>query len=310
MDVCKLFNRFVYFLVKKSLGDVRKFDPFVLLKIVALWGGRICLAIFIASLYAVTHVIFFRIIPFEWSVCENVPYFVFRMVLFVYVYYSLVFHYFKARTLEPVKNPGTPKDKYCMNCNNWKGPSTSHCKACDRCIYRMDHHCPHIGQCVGAHNQSHFFLFLLYLLIGTGLYFLLAPTFWMQWIETRKEIMAIPEEMCWSPYCFNRLYYLLMRSQGRDDTLIKFSCFLFLMLHWIMWGFVGVYTWIISCGLTMAMRMFQKSDVESRKPFNWLTVKTRWRKYMNCQEKPLWEVFFIPRSRRLVVYQDYKEMTL
>uniref|UniRef100_A0A1I7T8Q8 Secreted protein n=1 Tax=Caenorhabditis tropicalis TaxID=1561998 RepID=A0A1I7T8Q8_9PELO len=92
-----------------------------------------------------------------------------------------------------------------------------------------------------------------------------------------------------------------------------------------MWGFVGVYTWIISCGLTMAMRMvcrfmfqtiqilvlqFQKSDSESVKPFNWLTVKTRWRKYMNCHEEPLWKIFLIPRSRRVVVYQDYKEMTM
>lgn len=91
-----------------------------------------------------------------------------------------------------------------------------------------------------------------------------------------------------------------------------------------MWGFVGVYVGIISFGLTMAMKMviklatsepiqnfqFQKSDAESRKPFTWFTIKARWRKYMNCQDEPLWKIFFIPKTRKIVSYNDYKELIM
>ncbi|CAP23337.2 Protein CBG02234 [Caenorhabditis briggsae] len=147
----------------------------------------------------------------------------------------------------------------------------------------------------------------MYLPYGSSL-----STYWsMRWSTQSKPFLLVSllsSHWNWTVFFVGPNF--LASMDRREDTLIKFCCFLFVMLHWIMWGFVGVYTWIISCGMTMAMRMFQKSDVESRKPFNWITVKNRWRKYMNCQEQPLWKIFFIPKSRRLVSYQDYKEMIM
>lgn len=59
----------------------------------------------------------------------------------------------------------------CVICHSWKPPRAHHCRRCNRCVYRMDHHCIWIGNCVGYNNQKDFILFLVYagLLSSTSL---------------------------------------------------------------------------------------------------------------------------------------------
>ena len=70
--------------------------------------------------------------------------------------------------------PNTLKNsypKFCEFCNNQKKfIRSSHCRICNCCILRRDHHCVFLNKCVGYNNNKLFFLYLIYQLIFASFY--------------------------------------------------------------------------------------------------------------------------------------------
>jgi hypothetical protein len=56
--------------------------------------------------------------------------------------------------------------KYCNYCKETKPLRAHHCTICGYCVFKMDHHCPWINNCVGQNNHRYFILFLTHTLIG------------------------------------------------------------------------------------------------------------------------------------------------
>ncbi|KAJ7082361.1 DHHC palmitoyltransferase-domain-containing protein [Mycena belliarum] len=52
----------------------------------------------------------------------------------------------------------------CRRCGQQKPERTHHCRICNRCVLKYDHHW--VNQCVGLHNERHFVLFMAYLVIA------------------------------------------------------------------------------------------------------------------------------------------------
>ena len=83
--------------------------------------------------------------------------------------HSSVLEFDSFSTYSPSPPSSVAKSRFCKSCKIYKPLRTHHCHICNRCVLKMDHHCPWIGNCVGFANHRAFVLFLLWITIGCGM---------------------------------------------------------------------------------------------------------------------------------------------
>ncbi|KAG2117174.1 uncharacterized protein F5147DRAFT_604664 [Suillus discolor] len=113
---------------------------------------------------------------------------------FVHLAFAIIFglclyNFFRAVTLDPGLCPRPAHDgelkaiiedlasegrlngqTFCIQCMARKPLRSKHCRVCDRCVARSDHHCPWVWNCVGANNHRQFLLFVSTLVIDIVLF--------------------------------------------------------------------------------------------------------------------------------------------
>jgi hypothetical protein len=70
-------------------------------------------------------------------------------------------------SLQEMKKSG--ERRHCKWCGKYKPDRCHHCRVCQTCILKMDHHCPWIYNCVGFYNYKYFFLLLFYTVLALHL---------------------------------------------------------------------------------------------------------------------------------------------
>lgn len=133
---------------------------------------------------------------------------------FAICYALCVYNFFRAVTLDPGTCPKPANDAelksvieeltsegrlngqtFCINCMARKALRSKHCRVCDKCVGRFDHHCPWVWNCVGVNNHRQFIIFVTTLVFGIFVFDYLAYIYF-------TNLQALPDadlEMCSLP---------------------------------------------------------------------------------------------------------------
>ncbi|KAI8811083.1 ankyrin repeat-containing domain protein [Cladochytrium replicatum] len=87
---------------------------------------------------------------------------------------------------------------FCTSCCIRKPVRSKHCRICNRCVAKFDHHCQWTYNCIGAVNHRQFMVFVISLILGCWVYVHLSFSYLENMAPQlpQSEICTLPRYMC------------------------------------------------------------------------------------------------------------------
>ena len=148
----------IFNIMRNYFGDNQRYD-----------GYKITVRIWMMGLILVP---FAFLLFYTSSAIQEEDRFIVNVLVWPLVFMSLLWYYRTSYT-QPVEipQPNTiPDDQYCEKWNLWKPMRARHWRIWERCVTKMDHHCPWTANWIGYHNLKFFFLFKVYAWLAATIY--------------------------------------------------------------------------------------------------------------------------------------------
>ena len=163
------------------------------------------------------------------------------------------------------------KMKFCNTCLIYRPLRCSHCKICNACIERYDHHCPWVGNCIGRNNYVYFYFYVLSFSLFTCVSLIITIVF------SNKCMKCIKNSTL--SYCEN---YLMDSKYNYNEGKMEISftvyvketiAFVFIVIHFFSFCFLvilfGFHTRYLFTNETTAFRAkYENENFVFGNPFN------------------------------------------
>ncbi|KAH9821151.1 hypothetical protein DFH28DRAFT_951640 [Melampsora americana] len=143
-------------------------------------------SVIVGSIFWVTYTWLTRLLP-------NTPDHTFTNISFAFSLLICIYNLYRAVSLDPGFIP-LPKGEgelnrvveglvesgqfdgthFCITCQARRPLRSKHCRLCNRCTAKFDHHCPWIWNCVGVRNHRQFLIFVASLISGISSFIVLS----------------------------------------------------------------------------------------------------------------------------------------
>eukprot|EP01135_Chromosphaera_perkinsii_P003406 Nk52_evm30s242 gene=Nk52_evmTU30s242 len=157
------------------------------------------------------------------------------------------------RTKEVQINGQTVVMKYCFTCKIFRPPRASHCSVCDNCVERFDHHCPWVGNCVGARNYRFFYFFLLAVSLQS--------VYCLAFVIVHLVLVSEEKDATGSDKGFGE-------AMKENPVSSAIGVFLFLLV-WSVAGMAGMHTWFACSEMTTNEEIKKsRNDEDGMSPYS------------------------------------------
>lgn len=171
-------------------------------------------------------------------------------------------------TMNEVKATG--EKRFCKWCMKHKPDRCHHCRTCQTCVLKMDHHCPWIMNCVGFRNHKYFFLLVVYAVANCFfICFTLAES------VQRSVVMETP---------------------STDRFLLVLGLVLSIIMGVLMACFLSFHTWLMMKGMTTIEFCEKNLSVAADKTKSPLSYDRGFSENIKAVLGPHWYLWFLPIS--------------